>query len=203
MAAEYHKVDDSDVELEFDGIEAVGAVRGLPLRRRSTLRRLCNGAHVLYAMLLLSNLLFVGLWLRTRDEQCIRPKLVYCTRIASRHLSIEGLADLDSASGQTGRHPLREEGPVSQHRARQPLCRPPAARARCSTEPPDRAYGHPSPTYRGLTGILALIIQVSAAELAPLRDQSIQLRDGSAYIVEPAVYHELHCIARDRPRQTD
>jgi hypothetical protein len=46
---------------------------------------------------------------------------------------------------------------------------------------------------------IALIIKISADELAPLGDKTIQLRDKSAYIVEPAVYHELHCIVSRRP----
>lgn len=39
-----------------------------------------------------------------------------------------------------------------------------------------------------------MTIKISQAELDVLDDHSIALRDGSGYIGELAVYHELHCI---------
>lgn len=45
-----------------------------------------------------------------------------------------------------------------------------------------------------LTAVLAITISISDAELAAQGGDSIALRDGSGYIAEPAVYHEMHCI---------
>jgi hypothetical protein len=43
-----------------------------------------------------------------------------------------------------------------------------------------------------------MTIKVTAEELVQFAegDTSIALKDGSGYIVEMAVYHELHCIVR-------
>jgi hypothetical protein len=40
----------------------------------------------------------------------------------------------------------------------------------------------------------AITIKISPAELERVNDTSIALTDGSGYIAETAVYHELHCI---------
>ena len=42
--------------------------------------------------------------------------------------------------------------------------------------------------------------KISAEELAHLPDTSIPFADGSGYIAELAVYHELHCVVRIHPR---
>ena len=42
-----------------------------------------------------------------------------------------------------------------------------------------------------------MVIKLSADELAAFGEPSIALRDGSGYIGEMAVYHELHCVVRD------
>lgn len=43
-----------------------------------------------------------------------------------------------------------------------------------------------------------MTLKISASELAPLPDTSIAFADGTGYIAEMAVYHELHCIRRLR-----
>jgi hypothetical protein len=40
----------------------------------------------------------------------------------------------------------------------------------------------------------AMAIKLSAQELAHLGEPSIALKDGSGYLAEMAVFHELHCI---------
>ena len=48
---------------------------------------------------------------------------------------------------------------------------------------------------------IAITIKISAAELAQLNNEvSIAFKDGSGFIAETAVYHELHCIVRFEPR---
>lgn len=42
----------------------------------------------------------------------------------------------------------------------------------------------------------AITIKILPDELAMLNETSIALKDGSGYIAETAVYHELHCIVR-------
>lgn len=39
-----------------------------------------------------------------------------------------------------------------------------------------------------------MTIKISADELSHLPDDSIAMKDGSGYIAELTVYHELHCI---------
>lgn len=39
-----------------------------------------------------------------------------------------------------------------------------------------------------------MTIKISEEELSHLTDPSIAFKDGSGYIAELAVYHELHCI---------
>lgn len=56
-----------------------------------------------------------------------------------------------------------------------------------------------------LTVQTAMTIKISGEELSHLPDSSIAFKDGSGYIAELAVYHELHCIVRTpmaRKRQT-
>ena len=43
-----------------------------------------------------------------------------------------------------------------------------------------------------------MTIKISAEELIQLHEDSIAFADGSGYIAEMAVYHELHCIKRIR-----
>ncbi|PHH90570.1 hypothetical protein CDD83_3257 [Cordyceps sp. RAO-2017] len=43
-----------------------------------------------------------------------------------------------------------------------------------------------------------ITVKISAAELAAHGGDSIAFRDGSGFLAEPAVYHELHCIKRIR-----
>ncbi|KAI1759592.1 hypothetical protein GGR53DRAFT_523743 [Hypoxylon sp. FL1150] len=43
-----------------------------------------------------------------------------------------------------------------------------------------------------------MAIKISASELARLGESSIALQDGSGYLAEMAVFHELHCIKRIR-----
>lgn len=43
-----------------------------------------------------------------------------------------------------------------------------------------------------------MTLKISAEELSHLHDDSIAFADGSGYIAEMAVYHELHCIKRIR-----
>ncbi|KAL5086659.1 hypothetical protein Trisim1_008744 [Trichoderma cf. simile WF8] len=43
-----------------------------------------------------------------------------------------------------------------------------------------------------------MTIKISADELSHLPDDSIAMQDGSGYIAELTVYHELHCIKRIR-----
>ena len=45
---------------------------------------------------------------------------------------------------------------------------------------------------------LAITIKISSEELSRLHADSIAFADGSGYIAEMAVYHELHCIKRIR-----
>jgi hypothetical protein len=50
---------------------------------------------------------------------------------------------------------------------------------------------------------IAMTIKISAAELAQLDDEvSIPFKDGSGFIAETAVYHELHCVVGFGPRNT-
>ena len=44
----------------------------------------------------------------------------------------------------------------------------------------------------------AMTLKISAKELSHLHEDSIAFADGSGYIAEMAVYHELHCIKRIR-----
>ncbi|KAF7532290.1 hypothetical protein G7054_g8112 [Neopestalotiopsis clavispora] len=43
-----------------------------------------------------------------------------------------------------------------------------------------------------------MVVKISAEELHQLGEPSIALRDGSGYMAELAVFHELHCIKRIR-----
>ena len=43
-----------------------------------------------------------------------------------------------------------------------------------------------------------MTLKISAEELSHLHEESIAFADGSGYIAEMAVYHELHCIKRIR-----
>ena len=43
-----------------------------------------------------------------------------------------------------------------------------------------------------------MTLKISAEELSHLHEDSIAFADGSGYIAEMAVYHELHCIKRIR-----
>ncbi len=43
-----------------------------------------------------------------------------------------------------------------------------------------------------------MTLKISREELSHLRESSIAFADGSGYIAEMAVYHELHCIKRIR-----
>ena len=43
-----------------------------------------------------------------------------------------------------------------------------------------------------------MTLKISAEELGHLHENSIAFADGSGYIAEMAVYHELHCIKRIR-----
>lgn len=45
----------------------------------------------------------------------------------------------------------------------------------------------------------AMTIKISKEELSNLPDSSIAFKDGSGYIAELAVYHELHCIVFNQP----
>jgi hypothetical protein len=40
----------------------------------------------------------------------------------------------------------------------------------------------------------AMAIKISAQELAQLGEPSISFKDGSGFLAEMAVFHELHCI---------
>jgi hypothetical protein len=42
--------------------------------------------------------------------------------------------------------------------------------------------------------IVAITMKISKSELDMINSTSIALLDGSGYIAEAAVYHELHCI---------
>ncbi|OTA92756.1 hypothetical protein M434DRAFT_31513 [Hypoxylon sp. CO27-5] len=46
--------------------------------------------------------------------------------------------------------------------------------------------------------IKPMAIKISAQELAQLGESSIAFKDGSGYLAEMAVFHELHCIKRIR-----
>ncbi|KAI0602836.1 hypothetical protein F4775DRAFT_587370 [Biscogniauxia sp. FL1348] len=46
--------------------------------------------------------------------------------------------------------------------------------------------------------IKPMTIKISAQELAQLGEPSIALKDGSGYLAELAVFHELHCVKRIR-----
>lgn len=41
-----------------------------------------------------------------------------------------------------------------------------------------------------------MAIKISSEELAKLGEPSIPMADGSGYLAETAVFHELHCIVR-------
>jgi hypothetical protein len=43
-----------------------------------------------------------------------------------------------------------------------------------------------------------MAIKISAQELAQLGEPSIAFKDGSGYLAEMAVFHELHCIVRPK-----
>ncbi len=45
-----------------------------------------------------------------------------------------------------------------------------------------------------MTVSIAITIKISAHELSLVNDTSIALADGSGYLAEPVVYHELHCL---------
>ncbi|KAI1324465.1 hypothetical protein F5Y16DRAFT_380994 [Xylariaceae sp. FL0255] len=66
---------------------------------------------------------------------------------------------------------------------------------------PDNIYtGEPRPEHDNawIELIKPLAIKISANELRQLGEQSIAFKDGSGYLAEMAVFHELHCIKRIR-----
>ena len=46
-----------------------------------------------------------------------------------------------------------------------------------------------------------MTIKISAEELSNLDETSIALEDGSGFIAETAIYHELHCVVRPQIHQ--
>jgi len=44
--------------------------------------------------------------------------------------------------------------------------------------------------------LVAITIKISKDELSMLNESSIAFKDGSGFIAETAVFHELHCIVR-------
>lgn len=68
------------------------------------------------------------------------------------------------------------------------------------------SYAFSCPLFNQLSAVLsltgfpkiAMTIKISNEESRHLSDDSITFADGSGYIAEMAVYHELHCIKRIR-----
>ncbi|KAF2816480.1 uncharacterized protein BDZ99DRAFT_136906 [Mytilinidion resinicola] len=115
----------------------------------------------IFALLSLSNLLFISLWLNASPSECIRPQLVYSPAKSVIRYEKKRLIRNIENNVYTG-------APRPEH---------------------DHAW-------RRL--IEPMTIRISRDELAKINETSIALRDGSGYIAETAVYHELHCIKRIR-----
>ncbi|KAF2497000.1 hypothetical protein BU16DRAFT_345995 [Lophium mytilinum] len=118
--------------------------------------------HILiYALLILCNFFFIGLWLNTSPSECIRPQLVYSPARSAIRYEKKRLVRNIKNNVYTG-------VPRPEH---------------------DQAW-------RRL--IEPITIRIARDELAKINETSIALRDGSGFIAETAVYHELHCIKRIR-----
>ncbi|KAJ5639011.1 uncharacterized protein N7484_006873 [Penicillium longicatenatum] len=118
-------------------------------------------------LLLLSNIVFLGLWWRATqlEDICVRPKVSYSP--AKHVISYEPTRLYrDIQHNVFSNDPRVEPNPEF-----------------------DAAWNHL---------IEPMTIKISGEELSHLPDPSIAFKDGSGYIAELAVYHELHCIKRIR-----
>ena len=144
-----------------------------------------------YTILIFLNFCLLGLWLRglyitsnsiSEDTDCIRPKLAFCTCTCRDTIRVT-LITLSLAAAAL-------DGAIQYERRR--LFRP------LDTEFTGEARPEIDAAFERLLEPMTIRITPEEYAIADLPGESIQLLDGSGYIGELVMYHELHCIKRIR-----
>ena len=176
---EYSKVPTTD-SAELSSGESL-SIECLESRRISFWTIIC-------ALLTTFNLLSLGLWLGERSVQCVRPQLIYCiSDLFPLHWQT---ANIHSARKE--RHLLWEKTTYEGH-WEQCLYRRATFWAWRSLGPTGWAFVSRT-RMKAITDCTAITIKVPREALVSANETSIALKDGSGFIAELAVYHELHCI---------
>ncbi|KAJ5245945.1 hypothetical protein N7468_000928 [Penicillium chermesinum] len=160
----YSRVASSDLD---DSSSSNGKASDKGSKRQDVRSLVITGAT--WGLLVISNLTLLGLWWRSSQlaKVCVRPKLSYSPAKEAIKYELRRLHRALDHNNFTGEP--RQEFDAAWNQILEPDLLDPKHET-------------------------AMTIKISQEELSHLSDESIAFQDGSGYIAELAVYHEIHCV---------